>query len=368
MKLIDAITNTRLLLLVTALLIVSGLAAFTSLPRAEDPIISNRFANVTTSFPGASADRLETLVTEVVENKLRELSEVKLLTSSSRPGVSIVTIELKDEVTEPEPIWSKARDKLSDIEPLLPVGTAPPDLDSDHTYAFTVISSLTWEGAGEPDILTLGRYGKELAKRLRTLSGTEFVDEYGMPKEEIQVNLRTADTAAFGASSIQIGDSLRGADAKNSAGQLVSQFSRFGLEIESELDSIERIKQVPLLVAKNGHIIRVEDIATVSRSQKTPESEVAIIDGHPGVIIAARMEPELRVDQWTARAKTVINQFERDLPSNIKVTLLFDQQGYTTTRLVDLGKSLLIGFSLILIVLFVTLAYAQPYSLRLPFH
>lgn len=355
MKLIDAITNTRLLLLITALLIVSGLAAFTSLPRAEDPIISNRFANVTTSFPGASADRVETLVTEVVENKLRELSEVKLLTSSSRPGVSIITIELKDEVTEPEPVWSKARDKLSDVEPLLPAGTAPPDLDSDHTYAFTVITSLTWDGAGEPDILTLGRYGKELAKRLRTLSGTEFVDEYAMPQEEIQVNLRTADAAAFGASSIQIGDSLRGADAKNSAGQLVNQFSRFGLEIESELDSIERIKQVPLLVAKNGHIIRVEDVATVTRSQKTPESELAIIDGHPGVVIAARMEPELRVDQWTARAKTVINQFERDLPSNIKVTLLFDQQGYTTTRLVDLGKSLLIGFSLILIVLFVTL-------------
>ncbi len=107
MKLIDAITNTRLLLLITALLIVSGLAAFTSLPRAEDPIISNRFANVTTSFPGASADRVETLVTEVVENKLRELSEVKLLTSSSRPGVSIVTIELKDEVTEPEPTCQK---------------------------------------------------------------------------------------------------------------------------------------------------------------------------------------------------------------------------------------------------------------------
>ncbi|GAL27003.1 cobalt-zinc-cadmium resistance protein CzcA [Vibrio variabilis] len=226
MKVIHAITNTRLLILITALLIVSGFAAFSSLPRAEDPIISNRFANVTTSFPGASAERVETLVTEVVENKLRELSEVKLLTSTSRPGVSIVTIELKDEITEPEPVWSKARDKLSDVEPFLPSGTAPPDLDSDHTYAFTVITALTWAGPGDVDVLTLGRYAKELAKRLRTLSGTEFVDEYAMPEEEIQVNLRTADTAAFGSSSIQIGDSLSGADAKNSAGQLVSHFSR----------------------------------------------------------------------------------------------------------------------------------------------
>ncbi|OIN28844.1 efflux RND transporter permease subunit [Vibrio barjaei] len=355
MKAVQIITNTRLLILMTALLIVSGLAAFSSLPRAEDPIITNRFANVTTSFPGASAERVETLVTEVVENKLRELSEVKLLSSTSRPGISIVTIELKDEITEPEPVWSKARDKLSDITPVLPTGSGAPDLDSDHTYAFTIISALTWDGPGKTDILTLGRYAKELAKRLRTLSGTEFVDEYGMPKEEIQVNLRTADTAAFGRSSINIGDSLTGADAKNSAGQLVSHFARFGLEIESELDSIERIKQVPLIVDDNGHIIRLEDVASVTRSPKTPESEMALIDGEPGVIVAARMVPELRVDQWTARAMTVIERFQQDLPSNIKVNILFDQQGYTTTRLVDLGQSLLIGFSLILIVLFVTL-------------
>lgn len=355
MKAVHIITNTRFLILMTALLIVSGLAAFSSLPRAEDPIITNRFANVTTSFPGASAERVETLVTEVVENKLRELSEIKLLSSTSRPGISIVTIELKDEITEPEPVWSKARDKLSDITPVLPTGSGVPDLDSDHTYAFTIISALTWDGPGETDILTLGRYAKELAKRLRTLSGTEFVDEYGMPKEEIQVNLRTADTAAFGRSSINIGDSLTGADAKNSAGQLVSHFARFGLEIESELDSIERIKQVPLIVDDNGHIIRLEDVASVTRSAKTPESEMALIDGEPGVIVAARMVPDLRVDQWTERAMNVIARFQQDLPSNIKVNILFDQQGYTTTRLVDLGQSLLIGFSLILIVLFVTL-------------
>ncbi|MEF1281613.1 efflux RND transporter permease subunit, partial [Vibrio fortis] len=260
MKIIETISNTRLLILMTALLMVSGISAFMTLPRAEDPVIINRYANITTSFPGASAERVETLVTEVIENKLRELSEVKLVSSTSRPNVSIVTLELDDTITEPEPVWSQARDKLSDVEPLLPAGAQSPDLDSDHTYAFTTITALTWTGAGEPDRLTLGRYAKELAKRLRTLSGTEFVDEYGMPQEEIQINLRTADAAALGRSSANIAESLEGADAKNSAGELVSSYSRFGLEIESELDSIERIKQVPIATDANGHIVRLEDI------------------------------------------------------------------------------------------------------------
>ncbi|MBT9243018.1 efflux RND transporter permease subunit [Vibrio splendidus] len=355
MKIIETISNTRLLILMTALLMVSGISAFMTLPRAEDPVIINRYANITTSFPGASAERVETLVTEVIENKLRELSEVKLVSSTSRPGVSIVTLELNDAITEPEPVWSQARDKLSDIESILPAGSHSPDLDSDHTYAFTTIASLTWSGAGEPDRLTLGRYAKELAKRLRTLSGTEFVDEYGMPQEEIQISLRTADAAALGRSSANIAESLEGADAKNSAGELVSAYSRFGLEIKSELDSIERIKQVLIATDSNGHIIRMEDIASVKRGEKTPQDQIAIIDGEPGVIVAARMHPDLRVDNWTSRANALIGKFEQELPSNVKVTVLFNQQGYTETRLDDLGKSLMIGFGLILIVLFVTL-------------
>ncbi|MEZ9389057.1 efflux RND transporter permease subunit [Vibrio lentus] len=355
MKIIETISNTRLLILMTALLMVSGISAFMTLPRAEDPVIINRYANITTSFPGASAERVETLVTEVIENKLRELSEVKLVSSTSRPGVSIVTLELNDVVTEPEPVWSQARDKLSDIESILPAGSHSPDLDSDHTYAFTTITALTWSGAGEPDRLTLGRYAKELAKRLRTLSGTEFVDEYGMPQEEIQISLRTADAAALGRSSANIAESLEGADAKNSAGELVSAYSRFGLEIKSELDSIERIKQVPIATDSNGHIIRMEDIASVKRGEKTPQDQIAIIDGEPGVIVAARMHPDLRVDNWTSRANALISRFEQELPSNIQVNVLFNQQGYTETRLDDLGKSLMIGFGLILIVLFVTL-------------
>ncbi len=355
MKIIETISNTRLLILMTALLMVSGISAFMTLPRAEDPVIINRYANITTSFPGASAERVETLVTEVIENKLRELSEVKLVSSTSRPSVAIVTLELNDTITEPEPVWSQARDKLSDIESILPAGAQSPDLDSDHTYAFTTIASLTWSGAGEPDRLTLGRYAKELAKRLRTLSGTEFVDEYGMPQEEIQISLRTADAAALGRSSANIAESLEGADAKNSAGELVSAYSRFGLEIKSELDSIERIKQVPIATDSNGHIIRMEDIASVKRGEKTPQDQIAIIDGEPGVIVAARMHPDLRVDNWTSRANALIGKFEQELPSNVKVTVLFNQQGYTETRLDDLGKSLMIGFGLILIVLFVTL-------------
>ncbi|MGF1777100.1 efflux RND transporter permease subunit [Vibrio nomapromontoriensis] len=355
MHFVKAIANTRLLILITALLLVSGYAAYSTLPRAEDPIISNRFATVTTVLSGASAERIETLVTEVVENKLRELNQIKVLTSTSRPGVSIVTVELNDDITEPEPVWSQTRDKLAALPSLLPDGSNTPKFDSDHTYAFTSIIALTWKDTSDADLLILGRYAKELASRLRNLSGTEFVDEYAQPKEEILVSLDTSSAAALGRSSSNVLESLHGADAKNPAGELLSLNHRFGLEIASELDSLNRVRQVPINVDGKGHMIRLEDIATVSRMPSLPATELAYIDGKVGVIVAARMQQELRVDRWSASMETLVEQFQRDIPSNIHVDIIFDQQGYTDARMGDLRNSLLLGFALILIVLLLTL-------------
>ena len=89
------VKNGRLMSLTIALLIVSGVAALSTLPRTEDPRIENRNASVLTRLPGASAERVEVLVTEKIEQKLRKIPEITLLTSVSRPGLSVVKIKLK---------------------------------------------------------------------------------------------------------------------------------------------------------------------------------------------------------------------------------------------------------------------------------
>jgi len=362
------LSNTRLMALVVAFLIVSGLSAFNSLPRAEDPVISNRNANITTIFPGASANRVESLVTEVIENKLRQVNEINLITSTSRLGISSIGVELNESITDSDPVWSKIRDKLSDVERELPSDALSPELDSDRSYAFTTIFTLAWQGKGEPDLLALGRYAKELGTRLRTLSGTDFVDEYGVMDEEIVVNFDIDKAAILGVSAQQLANALEGADAKNSAGELVNRATRFGLELSSSLDSIERVRKVPVFIDHNGHTVRVGDIAEVTRKAKTPYDELALVNGEPGMIVGARMQKHLRVDKWTPNAMNLVENFKHELPSEVKVEVVYSQQGYTENRLLELGESLVIGFVLVLIVLLFTLGIraALVIALALP--
>jgi len=80
--------NNRLMALLIILLIVAGLGSLSTLPRTEDPRITNRIASVLTILPGASAERVEALVTEKIEQKLRKLADIKRITSTSRTGLN----------------------------------------------------------------------------------------------------------------------------------------------------------------------------------------------------------------------------------------------------------------------------------------
>ena len=104
--------NRRLIALFSALLIVAGLASYSALPTTEDPHVMNRVATVLTPFPGATAERVEALVTEPIEDALRTLPEVDVISSSSQAGLSVIRVELKETITawfgmawRPVPKW-----------------------------------------------------------------------------------------------------------------------------------------------------------------------------------------------------------------------------------------------------------------------
>ena len=112
--------NRQLLFLTLTLVIVWGLSAFLSLPRLEDPEIVQRSSTVTTFLPGASAERVESLVTDKIEEELSDIEEVEEISSSSSPGISVVTVELKDTVPDVEPVWARVRSQIDDVIPELP--------------------------------------------------------------------------------------------------------------------------------------------------------------------------------------------------------------------------------------------------------
>jgi multidrug efflux pump subunit AcrB len=351
------ISNPRLLVLGITLLLVAGFGALNTLPRSEDPDLTNRWASVVTPFPGASAERVEALVTEKIEAKLRELYEIENIHSNSRPGLSVVTIELLPTVYDPEPVMARARDKVNDLLPTLPDGAGAPRFEDDRSGAFTVIAALRWSGSGKIDLNALGRYSQELAIRFKNLPGTEYVSRFGEPVEEFQVTVDIAEASALQLTTREIASAIASADAKVSAGQLYHDQFQWQMEVSGALDSRQRIRMIPLKLGVTGDVIRLGDIARVERGIRTPEEELAIIDGGQGIVVAARTRPDIRVDDWTRSAQALMQEFEQQLPRQIELRPLFSQSVYTESRLSELAGNVAIGFSVILLVLLITLGW-----------
>ena len=346
----------RVQALLVALLIVSGLAAISSLPRSEDPRITNRVAIVTTALPGASAERVEVQISEKIEQKLKSQAEIKTLSSISRPGLSVITIELKDEVTNVKPVWSRMRDLLGDVSSQLPANAAPPLLDDERGYAYTRILSLNANN-DVTTLATVNRYAKELQNQLRNVPGVELVHFFGQVDEEILVAVDQHKANLAGIPLSQIHAAIKGADAKVAAGTLTNNKTQMQIEVTGAFDSITRIGAIPLSSNQHAGQYQLSDVATITRSVKTPVTEIALIDGKPGIYIAIRMLPNLRIDTFSERVDAAVAKFSNDLPAQILLQDIFDQRGYTETRLADLLGNIAVGFVLILAVLLITLGF-----------
>jgi multidrug efflux pump subunit AcrB len=346
----------RLTALAVLVLFAAGLSSFLTIGRQEDPTITNLFATIITPYPGADPARVEALVTEKIEEELREIAEIDVIESVSRNGLSSVTVELSKFITdeEIEQAWSEIRDALADAAARFPAGVPDPSFDNDRTGAFSAISAIL---PRHDDVSTavLARYAEELADRLRALNGAKIVRDFGRPTEEVLVTIDPVRLADLGLTAGEVAATIAEADSKVSAGTLQGARADLLVEVAGEIDGIERVLDIPLATSADGLVTRVGDIATVSKGERDPPDTIAHVDGRRAVLVAARMDEGLQVDAWMARVRGILAEFEAELPDGLEHRLLFDQSGYTAERLTEVAVNMAIGVSLVVIVLFVTM-------------
>jgi multidrug efflux pump subunit AcrB len=348
----------RLLALTLLLIITAGSAALTALPRAEDPTLSQRNATVFTAFPGADAERVEALVTEVIEDTLAEFEEIKEIKSASRAGLSTIAIELNDDEYEVDEIWARMRDDLESTRADLPLTAGAPDLVEFELAAFTLMVGLTWTADVPVERAILGRLSEEVADRLRSVPGTSDVEIHGEPDEEVLVDLDPGRAAALGLDATSLAAALLRRDAKVGAGEVSGGANELQVEVSGEFESLEEIRDV--IVDRDldgGSFVRLGDIARVRKAERQPRATAALIDGQPGVVIAARMETGRRVDLWSRSARAAAEEAIEALPTGVRGEVLFDQARYTQERLGNLVFNFILGAGLVMLVILFTMGW-----------
>ena len=340
--------NPRLLLLTLLLVVVWGLSALHALPRIEDPEIRQRWAMITTPFPGASADRVEQLVTNPIEQALMEIEEMDEVISTSSKGVSTIFAVLDDRVIEVDSAWADVRDRLADITSQLPAETLTPQYEPFLSKANTLIAAFTWQQDTPPNYSALIRSADELAKTLQALKGTERVEIVGAPTEEITVAVDAATLARLNLTPQTLAQQIKLSDAKVPTGQLYGDRSDLLLEVNSELDSLERLRTIPIRATTDGQSTQLGDIATITQGIRMPATDLALIKGRPAVVVAALMDSNQKIDRWSRDAKQAVADSQQQLSTHVDCSIIFDQSQYVNRRLNQLFVNLLLGGTCVL--------------------
>ncbi|NEQ50220.1 MAG: efflux RND transporter permease subunit [Leptolyngbya sp. SIO3F4] len=335
--------NSRLLILTICLILIVGISSWQLIPRMEDPALSQWYGFVLTAYPGASAQRVESLVTEKIEQELLTIDSVETIRSTSSIGNSFIVINIKNTVKDFEQVWSEVRDRLANVTPQLPQGALAPEYQEVSPRAYTLIVALTWELESPANYAVLRRLAEKLQNELRLIPGTEDVDLVSEPFEEIVVAINPTHLVALNLSPPELSQQIQLSDAKVAAGQLRETDNELLLEIESELDSLQRIRQIPIRSGNPGQVAYLGDIASVTKGIREPPPELAIINGKPGVTLAVRMEADQRIEQWTTRAHQTLQQFRQRHPAGIELEIVLEQSRYVAHRLNSLFKNLLLG-------------------------
>lgn len=351
--------NPRLAILAIFLIIAGGLGGLFTLPRQEDPTLSERFALVVTEYPGASAERVEALVTAPIESAIRELHEVRELDSTSRNGVSVITVELKEAYRKDkvEPVWTRVREKLGKAEQFLPKEAGIPDLRRQHIGADTLIMSFSMDQGFEDNIDLIARLARELQLKFQNLTGTQETKIYGVPDAEIRIDVNPNALSRLGMNVGQLAQTVSAADAKLPAGRVTAQNTQLSMEVAGEFTGMDKVARVPLGAGVHGLQTRLGDIATITKTHTQPVTKMAFRDGKRVILVSAHIAPNQRVDLWTDKALNIVEEFRANLPDTVHLNVVFKQNDYVDARLHGLFRNLLLSALLVFGVSFLVMGW-----------
>ena len=362
------IEKPRILFLTLAFILLSGISSGLSVPIQENPELAERWGGVRIFLPGASPERIETEIVNDLEVKLREVEEILELESIITQGFSTIVVELNQSVPPMliEETWSKVQDKLNQI--LIPQG-AEIFLDRSSGPPITVQYAVTWNGDGEAPLIMMSRLANQLKRKLSSIGSSHQTAVFGETDEEILIELDSSKLSSLGLSFQDISKAIQSLDAKKPIGVSSNNNSELLYRLKDNIQSIQKISEIPIKIINESEIIQLDDVAVISKTPVSPIEDIFLFNGKVVVSVAGTGSFSQRVHDYVERATIVVDEMRETLPSEISIDLIYDESAYTTKKFNELVKSfsLAIFFVLSISLFFLGIRSAIIVTLILPF-
>ena len=353
-----AINNKTTIYVMMVMILIMGISAFLSMPRENFPEIRETKIYISSLYPGNTAEDIEKLITDPLEDKLKTVSNVVEITSTSQEDYSMVVVEFDENITV-----DQAKQKVKDEIDQETSGEDWPTFNGAKVEPNVFELSMSEEMpilniniSGDYPVDKLKEFGEYLEDEIEDLGEIKKVDIRGAEEKEVEIAVDIYKMMAAQVSFQDIINSVNGGNVTMSAGNLIASGQRRTIRILGEIEDPQELQNF-VVKSEKGNSIYLKDIAKVSFKDKD-KTTYAREFGEAVVMLDVKKRSGKNMVEAAEKIQEIVKDAKENVfPSNLKVTIANDQSSKTIGQVDDLVNNIIFGVILVVLVLMFFLGF-----------
>src|ERR1700726_2250547 len=335
---------------------MAGAIAVVTLPVAQYPNIAPPAVEITVTYPGASADTVQSTVVQVIEQQLSGIDHLLYFSSESdKDGSMTITLNF-EQGTSPDTAQVQVQNKLQLATPLLPSevqqqGIRVAKSTRNFLMAVGFVSDDGSMGSGDVADFVASHIQDPVSRTPGVGDYQLFGAQYAM-----RIWLDSAKLNNYGLTPVDVSNAIRAQNVQVASGELGGVPAVPGQELDativgpSYLETPEQFGQILLRVEPNGSEVRLRDVARVSYGAEDYSNE-SKYNGHPAVAVGVKLESGANALDTVAAVKETIARLQPTFPSGLKVAYPIDASPFVKQSVHDVVETLVEAIALVFLVM-----------------
>ena len=345
-----AVNNPVTTALIFIALAIFGIFSLINISLDRFPKFDANVVMVMSSYPGASAEDIETNLTKVLENSLNGVSDLKNLSSTSKENISLIMLEFVEGV-DIDVATNDVRDKLDMVNSVLPEGASLPVI---FKFSADDMPIMIMAATAKESLPALEKIlDDKVATPLARVSGVGTVSVAGAPQREIQVYCDPNKLEAYGLTVSGISGILAAENRNVPSGSIDIGSNAYSLRVEKEFTSADQMLDV-VVGHVNGKTIYLRDVARVIDGVEERYQE-SYVNGIQGAQIVIQKQADANPVNVINGIKKAMKHIEKNLPSDIQIRTVVDSSDNILNTLNSLKETILVTFLIVMLVVYLFL-------------
>jgi len=328
------------------IVILAGFISYVNLAVESFPQIKQPVVIVAVPYLGVAPGDMETLVAQPIENKLKEITKIKKMTSTSNEGSTTLTVEFETDMDIDEAV-RKVREKVDQAKPDLPNDIEEPIIQEIN---FENIPIMLVSIVGEQSLVRLKKIAEDLQDRFEQITGVLDVNISGGLEREVKVNINPSRLKYYNIGVNDIIDAIRLENMTIPGGSVESGNLKYTVRIPGEFDNIEEIKQV-VVKTIDGYPVYVNDLADVEFGYEDQVS-YSRLDKEASVTLSIQKRSGENIIRIADEVKQILATYQPKFPAKTHYVILADQSKDIRSMVNDLENNIIAGLLLVIAVLY----------------